>query len=256
MLLYQLGLLALLLPVCSFAPGFFFVRKLRWNPLEKLTGSIGLSLILVYLAAWGIYCMGARGNGMPVHPLPFVVVSLLCAAMAAVCWKDIGRLLRAAPVRQALAGFGFLLLWAAVLTAIVRNFSGGTWFGDWLEHFQRSLFFLRHFPAGITDFPGLCPAGPAAHDERAGGVFPGANRRPLRDLPGRFRLSQRAALPALLPVDAGARQAGQAAHLAAGATVRLKPAGDAKHNLYLDQGVGGLLRRGGPLVLPGRMAEA
>jgi hypothetical protein len=42
MLLFQLGLLLLLLPVCSFAPGFFFIRKLRWNPLEKLCGSIGL----------------------------------------------------------------------------------------------------------------------------------------------------------------------------------------------------------------------
>ena len=64
-------------------------------------------------------------------------------------------------MRQALAGFGFLLLWAAVLTAIVRNFSGGTWFGDWLEHFQRSLFFLRHFPAGIIIFPGYAlPARP------------------------------------------------------------------------------------------------
>ena len=85
-----------LLLVCCFAPGFFFVRRLRWNPLEKLCGSIGLSLILIYLASWGIYCVGARDYGMRVHPLPFVVVSLVCAAMAAVCWKDIVRLLRAA----------------------------------------------------------------------------------------------------------------------------------------------------------------
>ena len=47
MLLCQLGLLLLLLPVCSFAPGFFFVRKLQWSPLEKLCGSLGLSLILL-----------------------------------------------------------------------------------------------------------------------------------------------------------------------------------------------------------------
>ena len=69
MLLYQLGLLLLLLPVCSFAPGFFFLRNLRWNPLEKLCGSIGLSLILLYLASWGIYCVGARADAMPVHAL-------------------------------------------------------------------------------------------------------------------------------------------------------------------------------------------
>ena len=161
MLAYQLGLLLLLLPVCSFAPGFFFVRKLPWNPLEKLCGSIGLSLILLYLASWGIYCVGARGDRMPVHAAPFAAVSLLCVAMGAVCWKDIGRLLRAAPVRHALAGFGFLLLWTALLMATIRNYSGAAWFGDWLEHFQRSLFFLRHFPAGTTIMPGYAlPARP------------------------------------------------------------------------------------------------
>ena len=161
MLLYQLGLLLLLLPVCSFAPGFFFVRKLRWSPLEKLCGSIGLSLILLYLASWGIYCVGARGNHMPVHPAPFAVVSLVCVAMGAVCWKDIARLLRATSVRRALAGFGFLLLWTALLMAMIRNYSGAGWFGDWLEHFQRTLFFLRHFPAGTTIIPGYAlPARP------------------------------------------------------------------------------------------------
>jgi hypothetical protein len=161
MLLFQLGLLLLLLPVCSFAPGFFFLRKLRWNPLEKLCGSIGLSLILLYLASWAIYSVSPRGDNMPVHRLPFAAVSLVCAAMGAVCWKDIGRLLRSVEVKRALAGFGFLLLWTAVLTAIIRNFSGAAWFGDWLEHFQRSLFFLQHFPADVEIFPGYAlPARP------------------------------------------------------------------------------------------------
>jgi hypothetical protein len=98
---------------------------------------------------------------MPVHRAPFAAVALVCAAMGAICWKDILRLLRISSVKQALAGFGFLLLWTAVLAAIVRNFSGALWFGDWLEHFQRSLFFLRHFPAGVEIFPGYAlPARP------------------------------------------------------------------------------------------------
>jgi hypothetical protein len=161
MLLSQLGLLLLLLPICSFAPGFFFIRKLRWNPLEKLCASIGLSLVLLYLASWGIYCAGARGNGIPVHRLPYAIVALICMAMAALSGKDIVRLLRATPVKRALAGFGFLCLWTAVLTAVIRNFSGALWFGDWLEHFQRSLFFLHHFPANLVIFPGYpLPARP------------------------------------------------------------------------------------------------
>jgi hypothetical protein len=169
MLLFQLGLLLVLLPVSSFAPGFYFVRKLRWNPLEKLCGSIGLSLILLYLASWGIYCVGARGDRMPVHPAPFVAVSLICGALAAACWKDIGRLAGARSVRRALAGLGFLSLWTAVLMAMIRNYSGALWFGDWMEHFHRSLFFLQHFPADTAIFPGYAlPARPPMMNVLAG----------------------------------------------------------------------------------------
>ena len=31
------------------------------------------------------------------------------------------------------------------MLAVIRNYSGALWSGDWLEHFQRSLFFLHHF---------------------------------------------------------------------------------------------------------------
>ncbi len=206
MLLYQLGLLVFLLPVCTFAPGFFFVRRLRWNPLEKLCGSIGLSLILLYLASWGIYCVGVRrGNRMPVHPLPYAVVSLVSVAMAVVSWKDIGRLLRAtADARRALAGFGFLVLWTAILVAnhpqlfrrgVVRRLAG-------------TLSTEPVLPAAFSrrdaDLPWLCLAGQATHDERADGVFPGADRGPLRTVPISFHLSEPAAVSALLPHDAGA----------------------------------------------------
>jgi hypothetical protein len=147
MLLSQLGLLLILLPVCSFAPGFYLVRKLRWRPLEKLCGSVGLSLLLLYLVSWAIYCLTPRGDAMPVHALPFVIVTLICGALAMASWKDIGRLAQARSVRGTVAGFGFLLVWTGLLMVIIRNYSGGGWAGDWLEHFQRSLFFLQHFPA-------------------------------------------------------------------------------------------------------------
>ena len=63
MLVFQLGLLLCLLMVCSFAPGFYCVRRLPWGPMEKLSGGIGLSLVLLYLASWGIYCFGPREAG-------------------------------------------------------------------------------------------------------------------------------------------------------------------------------------------------
>ena len=43
----QLALTLIILFVCCFAPGFFFVRRLHWSAMEKLSGSVGLSFILV-----------------------------------------------------------------------------------------------------------------------------------------------------------------------------------------------------------------
>ena len=69
-------------------------------------------------------------------------------------WPDARRLFRSARVRSTVAGFGFLLLWTLVILATVRHFSGGTWFGDWLEHFQRTLSFSHHLPANTEIFGG------------------------------------------------------------------------------------------------------
>src|SRR6266508_2652826 len=40
----EILLTLLLLVVCSFSPGYFFIRRLPWSGLEKLCGSIALSL--------------------------------------------------------------------------------------------------------------------------------------------------------------------------------------------------------------------
>jgi hypothetical protein len=138
----DLALAVALLIVCSFAPGFLLVRRLRWTPLEKLCGSVGLSLILVYLGAWAIYCFG-RGNPQLPYRVMLAVVLVAAAAGAPDAW----RLLRTFRVRQALYGFGFLVVWTGTMLAMIRVYSGAGWSGDWFEHFQRSLYFLHRFPA-------------------------------------------------------------------------------------------------------------
>src|SRR5690242_12741136 len=107
MALLQAALALVILAVCSFAPGFFFVRRTRWSALEKLCGSVALSLILLWLAAWGIYVSGAPWQIAP-------VVTIVSLGMGAAAWRDAAALLRAARVRRTLAGFAFLLLWTLV----------------------------------------------------------------------------------------------------------------------------------------------
>src|SRR5580658_10025024 len=124
MLAAQLGLTLLLLAVCSFTPGFIIVRRLPWNPLEKLCGSTALSLIVLYLVCFGAYSLAPAYLTGACRA--FAVVSVLLAVLA---WKDIRRVVCSCGARQALAGYGFLLAWALAILTMIRNYSGALWAG-------------------------------------------------------------------------------------------------------------------------------
>lgn len=134
----------LLLAVCGFFPGFFLLRKLRWTPLEKLCGSIGLSLIFVYAATWAVYCLGPREQ----RPA-YWAVAATSALLGVLSWRDAGRLFRSFRVRQSMLGFAALLALTFAMLAMIRVYSGAGWKGDWAEHFQRSLYFLDRLPADV-----------------------------------------------------------------------------------------------------------
>jgi len=166
MLALEVLLAVFLLAVGGFAAGFFLVRRLRWTPLEKLCGSIGLSLVICYLFFVAVYLLGPRDTG--VSPIALAGFSAASAVLLVLSRKEVASLVHSARVRQALKGFSFLALWTLLILAIVRNYSGANWYGDWLEHFQRSLFFLDRFP---TDSPIVfgyqLPARPPAMNELA-----------------------------------------------------------------------------------------
>jgi 4-amino-4-deoxy-L-arabinose transferase-like glycosyltransferase len=138
----QVAAAILLLAVCGFFPGFFFVRRLRWTPLEKLCGSIGLSLVFLYAAVFAVYCFG------PVQQRPaYWAIAATSALPGILTGRDAWRLFRSFRVRHTLLAFGFLLAFTFAMLAMIRVYSGAGWAADWAEHFQRSLFFLDRLPA-------------------------------------------------------------------------------------------------------------
>lgn len=143
MLALHIALLLLLLAICCFFPGFVIVRKLRWSPMEKVCGSIGASLVILYLASFLIFVLW-----LPWWSCWVVTAASLIAA--AVFRRELRALFRVRRVRLLFAAFGFLLLWTLTLLLFVQTYSGGGWGGDWLEHFHRSLFFLLHLPMETT----------------------------------------------------------------------------------------------------------
>jgi len=143
-----LGYLCVLIPllaVCCFFPGFLLVRRLRWTPLEKLCGAVGLSVLLLYLAAWATYCFGPHDQ-RPVYRA-IAAAAVLCGIF---CWRDILRLFRTFRGRQTGLAFAALLVYTLALLSMIRVYSGAGWSGDWGEHLQRTLFFLDRLPRDVT----------------------------------------------------------------------------------------------------------
>lgn len=138
-MIVQLTLLIALMLVCTIGPGLIIARPLRLSPMEKLCVAPALSFMAIYLLATGIYISGISWHWA-------YVGSLASLLMLLISWKDLRQLLANHAVRRTLAGFGILFLWLLLLLLTVRTYSGGRWSGDWIEHYDRTQFFLHRYP--------------------------------------------------------------------------------------------------------------
>lgn len=124
--------------------------------MEKLCGSVALSLMLLWLSGWGLYVVGAP-------PVAAYGISAICLGLGLASFSAIRRLFLLPRLRHAAFGFAFLFAWTLLALCIIRVYSGASWTGDWLEHFQRTLFFAQHFPTSTPIFGGYAlPARPPA----------------------------------------------------------------------------------------------
>jgi hypothetical protein len=127
-----------------------------------------LSLIFIYLTSWAWFCLGPRDSDSLTTGI-CAGVSLACGALAILARKDIVGLFGVVRVKRTALGFAFLFGWTLALLAIIRHYSGFGWGADWLEHFQRTLFFLHRFPAATPIMAGyLLPARPPMMNVVAG----------------------------------------------------------------------------------------
>ena len=132
--------LFLLIPLTSFAPGFFVVRRMRrWHPLEVLAVSLAASIVFIYLVAFAIYSTGAPWG----VAWAFTGVSALALVVS---WQDARRLFAVPQVARVLRLFIALFVWNLVMLAVIRNYMGGFWGPDWYEHYERAVFFVERGP--------------------------------------------------------------------------------------------------------------
>src|SRR5262245_13336888 len=117
MLALQIPLLLLALSASSLGPGLWVVRRWPLRPLERLCVSVGTSLLGV--AVWAALVYGVRIDWQASSILLFC----LSAGALLAAGRDVATLCHDRRVRQALVGFGLLLLIGFVILGLVRHAS-------------------------------------------------------------------------------------------------------------------------------------
>lgn len=143
---------------CLFIPGYLISRKSDLSDVIKLVNSISLSIFIIFLVSFVLYVF-------ELEAIVYVLFSL-CLVVATV-WmrKELFAFFRSPPVKPLVRYYGIFILWVFLLTTVIKHYSGGGWFGDWDEHYQRSLFFRDLYPLD-TVFTGgwLLTARPPLHN--------------------------------------------------------------------------------------------
>jgi hypothetical protein len=138
-MLLEFGTCLLLFLALAFGPAWPLAARLALDPAEKLGASVLLSLLAVYLVAFAIYVLGLPAATF--WALPALAVAGLAAGRPALAATA-----RDAEARALLAGQLLVTGWCAGWLWFVASYSGGGWAGDWFEHWERTQFFLDHWP--------------------------------------------------------------------------------------------------------------
>jgi hypothetical protein len=151
----QLFFILIMFAASTLGGGYFFVRRLAVSPLSTLCLAIAVGITNVYLIAMLTYVMA--------WPLfVFHGAMALFVILGVACREDFRRLMEDQTVRVVLQGFGMLLFMVLALTLTIESYSGGGSYGDYFEHYHRSIFFLERLPLdsqflGIYSLPARPP---------------------------------------------------------------------------------------------------
>jgi hypothetical protein len=114
----------------------------RLGPAESIVAGAAFSLILAWGFCWAIFTTGA--------PLgAYRVVPLLAACFLALGWRSVARILADPAARDLVVGQLIVTCWCVAWLSFVTSYSGGAWTGDFVEHWERALYFLRSWSSPL-----------------------------------------------------------------------------------------------------------
>jgi len=138
-MLLETVLCLLFAALMTLGPGRPWAARLGFDPAETLVAGAVLSLIVVWGAGWALYVTDAPPAA--VWFLPALALAGLAAGR-----RGLGALVRDPDARGLAVGQILVTGWCVGWLAFTPIYSVGTWAGDWLEHWERTLFFLDHWP--------------------------------------------------------------------------------------------------------------
>lgn len=126
------------------------------RPAVRLVLGFAAGLILQFIVSFGIYAANLSWGF-------FIILPFLAGVIALRHRKPVLELLENGEVRTIILGWLIVSGWSVALQCLIHAYSGGGWAGDYIEHYERALFFLHHWPrehlfigiSGLTARPPL-----------------------------------------------------------------------------------------------------
>lgn len=119
--------------------GLLVASRLSLAPSERLVAVVLAGQGVLYLAGTVFYLARVPAEYWLLLSLP-AVAGWWCARRELRAWSA------HADVRRMLAGWSIVVAGGLVALALIRNYSGGDWIGDWVGHYHRAIHFLRQDP--------------------------------------------------------------------------------------------------------------
>jgi hypothetical protein len=140
----------LLFSVTVLGLGVFFATWFHgFSPLDRLSLGLGAAMILLYLAGFARYLLA-------LPPAALWLLVILALVLVALRHKMVRTLAQHEEIRRALGYWVVLAVWCLGWQMLIVSYSGGSWSGDWQEHYDRAHFFLQRWPTDHL-FIGLYP---------------------------------------------------------------------------------------------------
>ena len=132
----------------SVFPGWGLATRLKLDPLTKLLISVMGSYTLMYLLEFAAYLASAP-QWLPLSLL------LICSLASVLYARFQSQSSQDKFPWEGILAWGGLAVWILGMQSQVTVYGAVSWFGDWYEHYERSIFFLDQSPPSTRFLSGL-----------------------------------------------------------------------------------------------------